>query len=98
MRCLRKERSNSEEGTNSSSSLPHHQGLSAVQADDGDNLFLRRRPLGGILIIPTAAWILKASASATPWRHCMQGNLQVDVVRVDSRALDVNDAIYASHF
>lgn len=48
----------SEEGANSSRSLPHRQGLGAVRADDGDNLFLLSRPLGGI-IIPTAAWILK---------------------------------------
>lgn len=96
MRCLCTDSNNSEQGTNSSRRLPHHHGLSAAQADDGDNLFLLSRPLGGILIIPLLPGFrsicIRTAVAA------LQGNLQVYSVRVYFSVLDVNDVRYAVSF
>lgn len=96
MRSMCTDSNNNKQGTNSSRRLPHHHGLSAAQADDGDNLFLLSRPLGGILIIPLLPGFRSICIHTAV--AALQENLQVYSVRVYFSVLDVNDVRYAVSF
>lgn len=80
MRCLRVQGNSSDEGTNSSRSLQHHQGLGAVRADDGDNLFLLGRSPRGNSYYPHCCLDSEASAIRNALA-ALQGNVRVYIVR-----------------